>query len=127
MPPPPAWRPPDGPAPRELFTAGGQTLRRAILKRHSPHLWAEEPATGRRWNLAREESNAFWGWAAIEIPRMTGIRIEELSEISHHSLVQYRLPSTGELVPLLQITPSKTDEERLLGPAIEALNAEHAT
>lgn len=100
--------------PGELFTAGGQTLRRAILKRHSPHLWAEEPASSRRRNLAREESNSFWGWAAVEVLRMTGIRIEELSEISHHSLVQYRLPSTGELVPLLQIAPSKTDEERLL-------------
>jgi hypothetical protein len=43
-----------------------------------------------------------------------GIRIEELLEISHHSLVQYRLPTTGELVPLLQIAPSKTDAERLL-------------
>lgn len=28
--------------------------------------------------------------------------------------MQYRLPTTGELVPLLQITPSKTDTERLL-------------
>jgi len=28
--------------------------------------------------------------------------------------VQYRLPATGELVPLLQIAPSKTDTERLL-------------
>jgi hypothetical protein len=28
--------------------------------------------------------------------------------------VQYRLPTTGELVPLLQIMPSKTDAERLL-------------
>ncbi|WP_258081303.1 site-specific integrase [Nocardia nova] len=27
---------------------------------------------------------------------------------------EYRLPSTGELVPLLQIAPSKTDTERLL-------------
>jgi hypothetical protein len=35
-------------------------------------------------------------------------------ELSHHSLVRYRLPTTGELVPLLQIVPSKTDEERLL-------------
>ncbi len=43
-----------------------------------------------------------------------GIRIEELTELSHHSLVQYRLPSTGELIPLLQIAPSKTDTERLL-------------
>jgi hypothetical protein len=46
--------------------------------------------------------------------RHSGIRIEELTELSHHSLVQYRLPSTGELIPLLQIAPSKTDAERLL-------------
>ncbi len=41
-------------------------------------------------------------------------RIEELTELSHHSLIQYRLPASGELIPLLQITPSKTDAERLL-------------
>ena len=35
-------------------------------------------------------------------------------ELSHHALVQYRLPSTGEVVPLLQIAPSKTDVERML-------------
>jgi hypothetical protein len=35
-------------------------------------------------------------------------------QLSHHSFVQYRLPGTGELVPLLQIIPSKTDAERLL-------------
>jgi hypothetical protein len=46
--------------------------------------------------------------------RATGVRIEELTELTHHSLVQYRLPSTGEVVPLLQITPSKTDTERML-------------
>src|SRR2546430_13304582 len=28
--------------------------------------------------------------------------------------IQYRLPTTGEIVPLLQIAPSKTDAERLL-------------
>jgi len=42
------------------------------------------------------------------------IRIEELTELSHHSLIQYRLPGTGELIPLLQIAPSKTDAERLI-------------
>ena len=52
--------------------------------------------------------------AAIEVLRATGVRAEELVQLSHHSLVQYRLPSTGELVPLLQIAPSKTDAERLL-------------
>jgi len=34
--------------------------------------------------------------------------------LTHPSLVQYRLPATGELVPLLHIAPSKTDTERLL-------------
>jgi hypothetical protein len=61
-----------------------------------------------------EEDHAFWAWAAVEILRLTGCRVEELLEISHHSLIQYRLPTTGEIVPLLQIVPSKTDEERLL-------------
>jgi hypothetical protein len=50
----------------------------------------------------------------VEVLRHTGIRIEELTELSHHSLIHYTLPTTGELVPLLQIAPSKTDEERLL-------------
>ncbi|MFI5866354.1 hypothetical protein [Streptomyces sp. NPDC051546] len=35
-------------------------------------------------------------------------------ETSHHALIQYRLPTTGEIVPLLQIAPSKTDAERVL-------------
>ncbi|XGU20155.1 tyrosine-type recombinase/integrase [Rhodococcus sp. 3Y1] len=50
----------------------------------------------------------------MEVLRHTGVRIEEMLEISHHSITQYRLPATGELIPLLQIAPSKTDEERLL-------------
>ena len=101
-------------APGELFTAGGQTLRRARLTRPSRRIWAEDPGSGKRRDLTREEDNAFWAWAAIEVLRHTGIRIEELTELSHHSLVQYRLPPSGELIPLLQIAPSKTDEERLL-------------
>ena len=77
-------------------------------------MWAEDPLTGKRRDLTREEDNAFWAWTAVEVLRMTGIRIEELTELSHHSLVQYRLPVTGEVVPLLSVAPSKTDEERLL-------------
>jgi site-specific recombinase XerD len=100
--------------PGESFTVDGTTLRRARLARHSPRIWAEDPATGRRRDLTREEDNAFWAWAAVEVLRMTGVRVEELTELSHHSLVQYRTPETGELVALLQIPPSKTDEERLL-------------
>jgi len=38
----------------------------------------------------------------------------QLSKLSHHSAIQYQLPTTGEVLPLLQIAPSKTDPERLL-------------
>jgi hypothetical protein len=101
--------------PGETFTAGGRKLRRAVMaKGETARTWAEDPADGRRRDLTLEEHRAFWSWAAIEVLRHTGIRIEELTELSHHSLVQYRLPSTGELIPLLQIAPSKTDAERLL-------------
>ncbi|MFF2964007.1 hypothetical protein ACFVT1_35080 [Streptomyces sp. NPDC057963] len=71
-------------------------------------------ASGRRHHFALAEHRAFWGWATIEFLRHTGVRIEEMLESSHHSITQYTLPSTGELIPLLQIAPSKTDEERLL-------------
>jgi hypothetical protein len=30
------------------------------------------------------------------------LRVEELIELNNYSLVQYKLPDTGELVPLLQ-------------------------
>lgn len=101
--------------PGQEFTAAGQHLIR--LKRphaHPDSIWAEDPATSVRRALHREEEHAFWAWAVVGVLRLTGIRVEELTELSHYSLVQYRLPTTSELVPLLQIAPSKTDEERLL-------------
>ena len=103
-------------APGQQFTATGQTLRRPVMTRHgsSAKVWAEDPATGRRRDLTLEEHRSFWTWAAVEVLRHTGIRIEELAELSHHSFVQYRLPATSELILLLQIAPSKTDTERLL-------------
>ncbi len=112
--------------PGELFTAAGQRLRRAGTQKPTPRAWAEDPGTGARRDLTREEDSAFWAWAAIEVLRHTGVRVEELTELSHHSLVQYRLPSAGELVPLLSIAPSKKDAERLLviGPELaDALSA----
>ena len=75
---------------------------------------ATDLATGARRDLTFEDERAFWAWATIEVLRHTGIRIEELQELSHHSFVAYTLPSTGEVVPMLQIAPSKTDTERLL-------------
>ena len=101
--------------PGDTFTAAGQTLTRSIAPHASPEkIWADDPDTGKRRDIGREEDKAFWAWAAVEVLRATGVRVEELLELSHHSLVQYRLPTTGELIPLLQIVPSKTDTERLL-------------
>lgn len=102
-------------APGDLFTAAGQTLRRSITSHATVgKIWAEDPDTSKRRDLSLEEHQAFWTWAAVEVLRHTGVRIEELSELSHHSLIHYTLPATGELIPLLQIAPSKTDTERLL-------------
>ncbi len=74
----------------------------------------ENIATGERIDVTETEDDAFWTWAIIETLRHTGVRIEELLEITHLALVSYRLPDTGEIVPLLQIVPSKGNEERLL-------------
>ena len=92
------------------------------------NVWVADPDTGKPRLLNLDEEHAFWAWAVIEVLRHTGIRVEELLELSHHSLIQYRLPSTGELVPLLQIAPSKTDAERLLvvSPELaDVLSADH--
>jgi integrase len=102
--------------PGESFTtAGGETLRRTVMRTETTgRIWAEPVDGGRRRDLTFEEHRGFWTWAMVEVLRHTGVRIEELTELSHHSLIQYRLPGTGQLIPLLQITPSKTDAERLL-------------
>lgn len=74
----------------------------------------ENVFTGERLDAEAAEDEAFWGWAIIETLRHTGVRIEELSEITHLALISYRIPKTGEIVPMLQIVPSKSDRERLL-------------
>jgi integrase len=82
----------------------------------SPHVFIRPADTtgGRSTNQSLVEDNAFWAWAVIETLRHTGVRAEELTELTHLALVSYRLADTGEAVPLLQIVPSKSNEERLL-------------
>jgi hypothetical protein len=105
------------------FDYDDTTYRRTAYKtgthrsatQHGPQaVLVEHTATGDATELIRAEEDAFWAWAIIETLRHTGIRIEELLEITHLALVSYRLPDTGEVVPLLQIVPSKSNEERLL-------------
>jgi hypothetical protein len=59
------------------------------------------------------EEEAFWVWAAVEVLRLTGLRVEELLELTHLSIHQATMPD-GQEVLLLQIAPSKRDRERVL-------------
>jgi integrase len=99
--------------PGGTFTVAGQDFTLIAARKPGIRTWARD-SSGKRHDLTWEEDHAFWTWAVIEVLSATGVRVEELLELTHHSLIQYRLPSTGELVPLLQIAPSKTDAERLL-------------
>ncbi|PXY17781.1 integrase [Prauserella flavalba] len=74
----------------------------------------ENLVSGEVFNVTQREDEFFWAWAVIETLRHTGVRLEELLEITHLALVSYRLADSGEVVPLLQIVPSKGNEERLL-------------
>ena len=100
-------------APGDRVAAGDRHLiRRDSL--HSNRIFAAEAVTGKRVDLTTAEERAFWAFAAIEVLRQTGMRIEEMLELTHHSFLAYKLPTTGEIVPMLQVAPSKTDAERLL-------------
>jgi integrase len=65
-------------------------------------------------NITQIEDDAFWAWAIVDTLRHTGLRIEELLELTQLSLRHYTPASTNTLVPLLHIVPSKTDAERLV-------------
>ncbi|GAA1817614.1 site-specific integrase [Agromyces neolithicus] len=72
-------------------------------------------------DVQADEARAFWTWAIIEVLRLTGIRHEELLELSHLSVRQYRRPN-GEVVALLVVTPSKSDRERVIPMSPELLH-----
>lgn len=65
-----------------------------------------------------DEELAFWAWAYTEVLRQTGIRVEELVELSHTSVRQYQRPN-GEVIAVLVIAPSKADRERVIPMSAE--------
>ena len=101
---------PPHPAKYSKFTASKLQRRNAVAGR----IYVTDLATGRRRDLTFEEERAFWGWATIEILAPPASASRNWPSSPHHSFVAYKLPSTGEIVPMLQIVPSKTDVERLL-------------
>ena len=64
-------------------------------------------------NCRDVEEDAFWVWAVVEVLRLTGIRVEELLELTHLS-IKRTIMSDSQQVLLLQIAPSKRDRERVL-------------
>lgn len=95
---------------RTAWASEGRTNRNRPTQRvHVTNL-----DTGQPISVTTCEDRDFWAWALIETLRHTGIRVEELLELTQLALVSYQLSDTGEVVPLLQIAPSKTDQERLL-------------
>lgn len=106
----------------EQFELDGARWRRSVLATDPTKggtgrpgvVYVDDPAGGPRRNLTLAEDNAFWSWAIVEVLRHTGMRIEEMLELTHRAFVAYTLPGTGEVVPLLQVVPSKSDRERLL-------------
>lgn len=113
-------------APGQTFTADGRTWTRVFSpadarreREHGrAHVRLRESGSAKVVHVDREEERAFWGWAIIETLRLSGIRIEELLELSQLSIRQYRRPN-GEVVALLVIAPSKTDRERVIPMSAE--------
>jgi len=107
----------------EEFGYRGRRYQRVLLKteranggsyRGTGRVWIKDVVCDPRVDLLRQEDVTFWTWAAVNCLYYTGMRLEELAELTSTALFTYRLPDTGEVLPLLQITPSKTDKERVL-------------
>jgi len=121
----------------QTFTADGRRyLRIAGSSGKSLRVLVQAEPGGRVLDAVREEDFAFWAWAAIEVLRLSGLRIEEVMELTHLSIRRYSQPS-GEIIPLLQVAPSKLDAERVfpiipelahvLAQIIERVRGAHST
>jgi hypothetical protein len=105
----------------ESCDVDGKTYRRIIPEHDRRQINAGHPAPVRvldvvantTLNAGFGEEEAFWDWAVVETLRHSGVRIEELCELTHLSVRQYQR-SNGEVIALLVITPSKTDRERVI-------------
>jgi site-specific recombinase XerD len=100
---------------RRLFTRNDQRRQR-LHGEANVRLRDEE--TGEVVNATMAEETAFWEWAIVETLRHTGVRIEELLELSQLSIRQYQRPN-GEVIALLVIAPSKMDRERVVPMSAE--------
>ncbi|SCE24635.1 Phage integrase family protein [Streptomyces sp. DvalAA-43] len=116
--------------PGEEFTCDGRRYRRPWTRHDQQHtLWdgeaplrCHDAETGEAVNAGLREDEAFWTWAIVHVLRLTGVRIEELMELTHLSIRQYQRPN-GELIGLLVVAPSKNDRERVIPMSAELFHA----
>jgi len=73
----------------------------------------DQSSETRTINCRIKEDRAFWAWAVTEVLRLTGLRGEELAELTHLSIRDH-VTGDGQRVLLLQVAPSKQDRERVL-------------
>jgi integrase len=77
-------------------------------------------------DVVQLEEDAFWGLAVVEVLRHSGIRIEEMLELTQLDVHEYqhRDPAIGKIL-LLHVNPSKQDQERMLviAPELAAILA----
>ncbi|WP_096212506.1 tyrosine-type recombinase/integrase [Streptomyces sp. 2323.1] len=87
-----------------------------------PSVRVIDNATGEMINVIMAEESAFWEWVAVEVLRHSGIRVEELVELTHLSIRQYERPN-GEVIALLVVAPSKSERERVIPMSAELFHA----
>lgn len=98
-----------------LFTVADQRRERL---HGTANIRVRDEQTGKAINVTLEEDTAFWSWAIVETLRHSGLRLEELLELSQLSIRQYQRPN-GEVIALLVVAPSKTDRERVIPMSAE--------
>ncbi|MCX5072691.1 site-specific integrase [Streptomyces sp. NBC_00513] len=120
-----------GPLPLgEIFEHQGRTYRRSQSREDQRRAKSHAESSvrviaqdnGEVINVTLAEDSAFWEWAAVEILRHSGIRIEELVELTHLSIRQYQRPN-GEVIALLVVAPSKSERERVIPMSAELFHA----
>ena len=94
-----------------------EDLRR-VRNGKTPTVRVRDEQAGKSIAVQRYEDSSFWAWAVVETLRHSGLRIEELTELSQLSVRQYLRPS-GEVIALLVVAPSKTDRERVIPMSAE--------
>lgn len=108
----------------EPFTVQGDIYCRTATARQSKttNNYVLKQGESTRLDTEGFVTKTFMTWTFIEVLRHTGVRVEEMIELTHLSIRQYRKPD-GTVLPLLQIAPSKNDEERILPCSPELTSA----